>query len=332
MSKINTTGPVRNAKLMFFVKYFLLFLVIAVAVGFGIAEPRFFRSGNLMEVMRSSVTLSIMAIGLCFVFSVGEIDFAAAYEMAMGAVVIGKIMHQPAFRHLYPLAIVLTLLIMACVGLANAFLVIKIKMPAFIATLGMSTMLSGVCKNLTGGGNYVSVNWPPIFTYLGQKFTFGIIPNPIWVLLICAILAYIILAKLRIGRYFYAVGNNPEAAAHVGINVRRTKALGFVLCTMFISTAGIVSASTIRMVSPSMGNESMLGAISALMLGATFLRPGVFNIPGAVLGGVLLAIIQNGLVMINASYWLKDVVQATILLFSVGFISFMGAGLKVKVL
>jgi hypothetical protein len=83
---------------------------------------------------------------------------------------------------------------------------------------------------------------------LGQKFTFGIIPNPIWVLLICAILAYIILAKLRIGRYFYAVGNNPEATAHVGINVRRTKVLGFVLCTMFISTAGIVSASTIRMV------------------------------------------------------------------------------------
>jgi ribose/xylose/arabinose/galactoside ABC-type transport system permease subunit len=330
MSK--STKNLRKGKTMFLVKYFLLFLVFAVAIGFGIAEPRFFRSGNLMEIMRASVTLSTMAIGLCFVFSVGEIDFAAAYEMAMGAVVIGKIMHQLSFGKLYPVAIILTLLIMGCVGLANAFLVLKIRMPAFIATLGMSTMLSGTCKFLTGGGTFVSPNWPPVFTFIGQKFTFGLIPNPVWVLLICAVIAYIILSKMRIGRYFYAVGSNPEAAAHVGINVQRTKALGFVLCTMFISVAGIVSASTIRMVSPNMATESMLGAISALMLGATFLRPGIFNIPGAVLGGVLLAIIQNGLIMINASYWLKDVVQATILLFSVGFISYMGAGLKVKML
>jgi ribose/xylose/arabinose/galactoside ABC-type transport system permease subunit len=322
----------KKSKLMFLVKYFLLFLVFIVAILFGVIEPRFFRTGNIMEVLRSAVTLSTMAIGLCFVFSVGEIDFAAANEMAMGAVLLGMIMHQKSFQHLYIVAIILTLLIMIGVGFVNSFLVLKLNMPSFIATLGMSTMLSGINKFLTGGGTFISQNWPPAFTVIGQKFTFGIIPNPLWVLAICAFIAYIILARLRIGRYFYAVGSNPEAAAHVGINVKRTKMLGFMLCSMFISTAGIVSVSTIRMVSPNMATESMLGAISALMLGATFLKPGVYNIPGAVLGGLLLAIIQNGLIMINASYWLKDIVQATILLFSVGFISFMGAGLKVKML
>ena len=322
----------KKGKTTFLVKYFLLFLVFAVAIAFGLAEPRFFRSANLMEVMRSSVTLSIMAMGLCFVFAAGEIDFAAAYEMAVGAVIIGRLMDLPFFRNLYPLAIILTLLIMGCSGLINAFLVIKLNMPAFIATLGMSTMLAGIAKYLTGGATFISRRWPPIFTVIGQKFSFGFMPNPLWVLIFCGVLSYIILSKMRLGRHFYAVGGNREAAAHVGINVNRTKALAFMFCTMFVSAAGITAASTMRSVSPTMAAESMLGAISALMLGATFLRPGVFNIPGAILGGVLLAVIQNGLIMANASFWLKDIVQASILLFSVGFISYLGAGLKVKMI
>ncbi|MCL2166769.1 MAG: ABC transporter permease [Clostridiales bacterium] len=328
---ISNTSKGRHI-LAFFVRWFLLFLVFAVGIGFGIAEPLFFKSGNLLEVMRSSVTLSIMATGLCFVFSVGEIDFAAGLEMSLGAVCIGKIMDIPAFANFYILAVLLVLGIMAFVGFVNSVLVVRIGIPAFIATLGMSTMLSGICKYLTGGGNFISRNWPPSFTAIGQRFTFGVIPNPIWVLLGCALIAYMLLSKTKYGRFLYAVGANASASAHVGINVQRTKALGFMLCSMFIGMAGIVSSSTIRMVSPTMGSESMLGAISALMLGATFLRPGVFNIPGAVLGGILLAIISNGLIMINASYWLKDVVQASILLLSVGFISFLGTGLKVKTL
>lgn len=317
---------------MFFVKWFLLFLVIAVGVGFGLAEPMFFKSGNMMEVMRSSVTLSIMATGLCFVFSVGEIDFSAGMEMSMGAVVIGRIMDIPAFTNLYPLAIVLTICVMAFIGFLNSVLVVRIGIPAFIATLGMSTLLSGVCKFLTNGGNYISKNWPSSFTVIGQKKTFDVIPNPVWILLGCAIIAFILLEKTKYGRYIKAVGANPAASLHVGINVRRIKTVGFMLCSAFIGMAGIVSSSTIRMVSPTVGSESMLGAISALMLGATFLQPGVFNIPGAVLGGILLAVISNGLIMVNASYWLKDVVQATILIISVGFISYIGSGLKVKTL
>jgi len=322
----------RRDTITFIVKWFLLFLIVAVGLGFGLAQPLFFKSANLLEVLRSSVNLSIMAAGLCFVFSVGEIDFAAGAEMSLAAVVIGKIMDIPAFENLYVVAVILTLIIMALVGFINSILVVRVRIPAFIATLGMSTMLSGICKYFTKGGSFISQNWPKAFTEIGQRYSFGVIPNPVWVLIGGALLAYFVLDKTRFGRYIYAVGQNPTASAHVGINVNKMKTWGFMCCSMFIGVAGIVMCSTLRLVSPTMGSDSMLGSISALMLGATFLRPGEFNIAGCVLGGVLLAIISNGLIMVNASFWTKDVVQAGILIISVGFVSYLGQGVKVKLL
>jgi ribose/xylose/arabinose/galactoside ABC-type transport system permease subunit len=322
----------KKGRLNFFVKWFLLGVTIVVAAVFGMAESKFFQIPNMMEILRASVTLSVLATALVFVFAVGEIDFATGTEMSLGGVIIGKLMDLAAFQDIYVVAVILTIVLLGFIGFINGVLVVRVGMPAFIATLGMSTMLSGLCKWFTGGGYFVSTNWPESFSVLGQKYTFGVIPNPIFTLLFVAIIAYLILGKTRYGRYFYAVGANSVAAAHVGINVKRTKIVAFIFTASICSIAGIVSASTINQVSATVGADSMLGAISAMMLGATFLKPGVFNVPGAVLGGVLLAVIANGLIMVNASFWLKDIVQASILLLSVGFISFLGKGLKVKTL
>ena len=320
----------RTSRLTLFVKWFLLLTTIGVVLAFGIAEPKFFKTANLFDIIRSSVTLSTMAIGLVFVFAAGEIDFAAGSEMSAGAVIIGRLMDTELFHDHYVLAFILTLCFLALIGLCNGLLVVKVHMPAFIATLGMSTMLTGILKYLTNGGYFIGINWPDTFTLIGQKYTFGVIPNPVWVLIACAIVSFIILQKTRIGRYFYAVGANVDASAHVGINVARTKIYAFMLCTVFIGIAGIVSASTIRSCSATIGADSLLGALSALMLGATFLTPGIYNVLGAVLGGLLLAIISNGLIMVNATYFMKDIVQASILLIAVGFISMINRGLKVK--
>lgn len=309
----------KTSKRNFFVKWFLLFTTVIVIVVFAIAQPAFFTVGNMLDIVRSSVTLAMLAMGLVFVFAVGEIDFSAGSLMSMSAVTIGMIMDNPFFSDKYPLAIFLTILVLAGFGLANGLLVVKVRMPAFIATLGMSTMITGIAKYMTGGGYYISNNWTDSFTAVGQGFTFGVIPNPVWVLIIVGVIAYLIMEKTKIGRYFYAVGSNAVASGHVGINVQRTKILSFVLCAVFISVAGIVAASTLRTASAQIGAESLLGGLSALLLGATFLRPGVINVPGAILGAVLLTVISNGLIMINASFYMKDIVQASILLISVGF-------------
>lgn len=149
----------------------------------------------------------------------------------------------------------------------------------------------------------------------------GIIPVSVILLALCTIIAFVFMEKTKTGRYIYAVGANPVAAQHVGINIRRNRRIAFVVCSMFAGFAGIIQASMLSNVTPSMGDSNFLPAMSTCMLGATFLRPGVFNILGTILGSILLAVISNGLTMVGASFFLKDIIQGAVLIFAVGFVA-----------
>ena len=122
------------------------------------------------------------------------------------------------------------------------------------------------------------------------------------------------------------------AAAHVGINVKRTKMLGFIMCATLCGFAGVLQSSTINSTSATLGAETLMGAMSSMMLGATFLKPGVFNTLGAVVGALLLAIIQNGLIMIGATFYARDIVQGAILILAVGIIALIRKGFTISIM
>ena len=300
-------------------KYFLLIATILVSVMFAIASPSFLKVTNILDIFRAASIIGIMGIGLTIVQSTGDFDFAIGAEATVGACAIAKIMVEliPNFY----IAFLLTMIVVACIGLFNSYIVINIGMQAFVATFGVSTLMVGICKFLTGGGQYYSTSWPSGFSILGQGFVLGIIPVSVILLALCTIIAFVFMEKTKTGRYIYAVGANPVAAQHVGINIRRNRRIAFVVCSMFEGFEGIIQASMLSNVTPSMGDSNFLPAMSTCMLGATFLRPGVFNILGTILGSILLAVISNGLTMVGASFFLKDIIQGAVLIFAVGFVA-----------
>lgn len=302
-----------------FMKYFLLIATLLTCAFFAISEPVFLRITNMLDIFRGTTILAIVGIGKTIVQSTGEFDFSVGATGSFAACLIAKIMIEyiPNFY----VALLITLVAALLIGYINSLLVINVGIRAWIATFGMSTALSGCAKLFTGGGTYYTMSWPDGFTTLGQGYVFEIVPVQVVVLIILAVVAYIFCERTKTGRFMYAVGANPDAAKHVGIDGNKQKRISFLICSLCAAFAGVIQGSQLSSVSSTIGDANLMPAICTCMLGATFMRPGVFNIPGTVLGAFLLAVISNGLTMIGASYFVKDFIQGAVLLISVGFIA-----------
>ncbi|MEF9975028.1 MAG: ABC transporter permease, partial [Clostridia bacterium] len=166
-----------------------------------------------------------------------------------------------------------------------------------------------------------STHWPEGFSVLGKAFLFDIIPMPAVLFIIGSIIVWIFLSKTRTGRHIYAVGANPNASKNVGINVGKHKMIAFVICAVCGGFAGMLQCSILNAATPTAGDSNFLKALSTCMLGATFLSPGVYNIPGTFVGAIMLGIIDNGLTMVGASYFMKDIINGLVLVLAVGMVS-----------
>ena len=311
-------------------RFFLLIALFAVASMFAMMSDSFLKTTNLLDIVRSASVLGMLGIGMTIVQVVGEFDFTIGITASVAMVVMAYV--QKEVVNSFEIAVACTIFVCLMIALVKIVCVIYIGMHAWIATLGIGTLLTGFGKWLTGGGNYFSTNWLPRFRFWGQGFLFGRIPMPAAVFVCLAVLAYVFLEKTKIGRHMYAVGANRVAAEYVGINVNRCRALGFILVSLYSSFAGIILIAQIGTVTATSADGNMLPAISSAMLGATFLRPGTPNVTGSFIGSLLLAVIANGLTMINASFHMKDVIQGTVFIISITLISLINMqGQRVRV-
>lgn len=298
-------------------KYWLLFFVIVLCIVFGIITPEFVTLSNILGILGSSCTLALAGIGYTFIMSTGEMDYSIGVQVSCGSLLMSVLLSKPYF-HSYILAAFIALFLMALYGAVNAYIHVKIGIPAFVATMGTAYIIKGIAKGLTNG-TWVgkSPNWPDNFNTIGQGYSFGIIPNLVIVLIIAGFAAYVFTEKTRWGRQLYAVGANPVTSKYLGIRSDRIKLIAFVLSALFACLSGIVRSSIVSGGSAYLGDGVMFECITVLMLGATFIKKGVFNIPGTILASILLPIISNGLTMMDASSTTKNAVQGILLLTSV---------------
>lgn len=211
----------------------------------------------------------------------------------------------------------LTLLVLGIVGLYTSFLHVKIGIPAFIATLGTSYLVKGIAKALTGGKNINNLpEWPEEFTFIGQGYLFGVIPMPVVILVMVGAIVLFYTEYTRAGKYLYAVGANPIACDYIGIDGKIQKIKGFVITALCCALAGIMQGSQMNAASPTLGENMFVPALTTVFLGATYGKIGVFNVPGTLVGAVLYALINQGLLMITSDLWLKNYVQGGMLLFA----------------
>ena len=290
----------------------LLVLLVIQLIVFSQLNPFFLQLTNLLPVGREISTLGIVAIGQTLCILSGGFDLSVGGTAALSGVVAAYVC-SPRMMHL-PLGygLVAALGVALLIGMINGFLITKIKIHPFIATMAMNFILGGTVILLTK--QPITVNTDS-FRFLGQT-TFGGIgfPLPIVILVGLYLLFYFILRYTVFGRRLYCTGGNIEAARIAGINVERTKFMTYTTSAVLAGFAGIMLASRLATASPNIGSAYPLQSIAAAVLGGTALSGGEGNIWGAFLGVFVTGLLANGLVMVGASQAWRDIATGLVLI------------------
>lgn len=275
----------------------ILIALVVLVVIFYLLNPKFLRLSNILSMMQSLAPYAVMALGVTFVIATGGIDLSIGTTCIAAAVVAGKFYSTGA----YPLWVTIPIMIaIGClVGLINGLLIAKLKMPAFIATLG--TMM------LTRGLSALIVKDPNIFYPSGEWFNqifsrYEQIPTGLfWVvgfMLICMYLMY----KNKIGRYILSIGSNEEATRLSGINTDKYKIIAYVLSGCAAGIAAIFWSASFPTVAAATGNGMELDAIAGVYIGGTSAAGGIASVSGSIIGSLMLVVIRSGLNLVLAKF------------------------------
>lgn len=285
--------------------------LILLFVLMSILSSDFLTIDNLLNVFRQSAVLMIMAVAMTFIIITGGIDLSVGSQIAVSGVVVAGMI---AAGIPVPLAVLFTLMTGGIIGLFIGSVISFQKIPPFIVTLAMMTILTGIAFVLTKGTPIV-INSPQ-FRSLGRGYL-GVIPIPIIIMIAVVILGHILLTHTRFGRFVYAIGDNEETARLCGINVRRVRISVFILGGAVTALAGILLASRLSTGSPNSGTGSELDAIAAVVLGGTNLFGGEGKITGTIMGVLIIAFLNNGLNLLNVTSYNQMLIKGLVILLAV---------------
>lgn len=291
-----------------FVAFVALILLMIITAFF---NENFLTWDNLANISRQISITGILAVGMTFVILTGGIDLSVGAVLALSSTLLAGMLSKMGMPF-WPAAL-LAMMLGLGIGLINGFFVAYCMLPPIIVTLAMMEIPRGF-------GLMYSQGYPlPIdraFGFIGRDYIWGI-PVPTLIMLVMFVIAYVILNKLRIGRYLYAVGGNEEAAVLSGIRTRMVKMFAYGMCGLMASIGGIIQTSRLVSGQPESAVGIELDAIAIVVLGGTSIAGGRGHIVGTLIGAALLGVLSNGLNMIGLSPYPQRVVKGAILLIAV---------------
>ena len=266
---------------------------------------------NVMNVGRQIAEIAIMAVGQTLVIIAGGIDLSVGSVMAFSGVSTGLVLNAGGS---IPLAVCVGLLAGSLCGGINGFLVTRGKIPAFVVTLGMMGVASGVALVMTGGTN--------IFIQRAGFDVIGLgrivrVPVPLIIMVVVALSAHTLLSKTRAGRYFYAIGGSAESARLSGVPVRFYQGLTFLMGGLMAGLGGVLLASRLGIAQPTAGQGYELDTIAAAVIGGASLMGGVGTISGTLIGAFIMAVLRNGCNLLNISEFWQRIAIGTIVVLAV---------------
>lgn len=295
-------------------------LIILVVV-FSLASPFFLKPDNIGGILLATAVNGILALGVTYVIINGGIDLSVGTVMTFSAVMTAQVMiiwQQPVL-----VGIAAGLLTGALCGTVNGLMVTKMKVPPFVATLGMLYVTKGLSL-VVSQLKPIYFNDAIIFNQTAMGSVLGsIIPaldpikNVVLVFLGAAVIAALILSKTILGRYTFAMGSNIEATRLSGVNVDRWQTAVYMLCGLFAGLAGVVIGARLNSAQPALGAGYELDAIAAAVIGGTSLSGGEGSILGTVIGAFVISVLANGLRVLSVPQEWQIVVTGTILVLAV---------------
>lgn len=325
---LHRAGPAREgvsvAKLLLEGRAF--FALIAIIIVFSLLSPNYFTLGNFLTMATHVALFGILAIGMLLVILNGGIDLSVGSTLGLAGVVAGFLMQgvtlAPLGVVLYPpvwVVAVLTCLLAAFVGAVNGVLIAYLRVPAFVASLGVMYVARGVALLMTNGLTYNNLAGRPDlgntgFDWLGFNRLFGV-PIGVVVLAVMSIVAGLVLSRTAFGRWLYASGGNERAAELSGVPVKSVQVTVYVLSGICAGIAGLILSSQLTSAGPTAGTSYELTAIAAVVIGGAALTGGRGTVRGTLLGAFVIGFLSDGLVIIGiSSYWQTVFTGAVIVL------------------
>jgi len=297
-------------------------LLAALLLGFTAAEPAFANIGNLMSILQAVAVVAILGAGVTVTLAVG------GFDLSIGAVAASSVMAASYAMIVWGLDAVTTVPLVlafgALVGLVNALLIVRLRVPDLLATLSMMFLLSGLQLIPTAGrsisaglilpdGTTATGAYDPAFLLIGRASLFGVIPVSVVLMILVAIALFVLTEHTRIGRLLFATGGNEVATRLAGASTERLKVLAYVISGSLASLGGIVIAARVGRGDVSSGGSLLMDAVAAALIGFAVLGKRRPNVLGAIVGAVFVGVLLNGLTMLNAPYYTQDFVKGAVL-------------------
>jgi ribose transport system permease protein len=314
--------PVRRRPVTRLLESYALLVLLAALVVFFSVWPQtaaiFPTAANLKILVASQAVLGVVALGMLIPLVCQEFDLSVGAVTALSAVATAQLLTagQPIVA-----GIVAAIGIGAAVGVVNGLVVTRMGVNAVVATLGTTTIITGVIRQDTGGIAAAS-NIPESLTNLGAGAVLGI-PNIFIALLVIAAGVYFVLGHTTFGRQLYALGSNPDAAELVGLRTRRIRFLALFLGATLCGLAGLLYVIRAGGADPKIGDAFLLPAWAAAFLSAASVQPGRYNVWGAIIAIYFLAVLNNGLNLAGAQPYMSNYINGAALILGVALATYM---------
>jgi ribose transport system permease protein len=294
--------------------------LIALIIVFSVSSPNFFKFENLVAILIATAVTGILAVAVTFIIITAGIDLSIGTLMTFCAVIAGVLItmwHGPVI-----VGVLGAVLMGGLVGLISGTFISRLKIPPFIATLGMMYVAKGLSL-IISGLKPVYFNDTPSFALIAMGSVTGAIipgfniPNAVIIFFAVAILSGFLLNRTILGRYTFAMGSNEEAVRLSGVNVDRWKTIVYMVGGLICGVAGVVIAARLNSAQPALGQGYELDAIAAAVIGGTSLSGGEGTILGTVIGAFVMSVLTNGLRILSVPQEWQTVMTGVIVIFAV---------------
>jgi len=310
-SRISNTS---QSPLQKFYQYNTLIIFVLMLIVSGLITQNFFSGNNISNLIRQSVPIGLVSMGMLLVILTGGIDLSVGSVVAMIGVTFSLLSYQVYF----PVALVLSLMIGLAMGAISGYLVAYRKIASFIVTLAMMTMIRGAGYLLSKGAPISVGPHSSGILYLGSGSVLGIPVSAIILIVVFAIL-YILLRYNVFGRVILAIGSNEEAVRLSGIAVRRSKFIVYAICTLLTALGGLLMVGRTGVGTPNIGVGLELDAIAAVVIGGASLNGGKGSLLNTLLGVFILSMIGNVMNLLDITSYLQQIIKGIIIIAAVLF-------------